>query len=1349
MIPTQCSYRMPSGWTVLSAPDWAPETPAKVVSAWRNTASFHINGHLHTVPPDISPRTTLADYIRENLGLTGTKIGCNEGGCGACTVVLSFTEPTAEGGPVAKTVLANACLRPIASCDGMSITTVEGIGSKRTGLHPIQERIVQANGTQCGFCTPGFVTSMYGFLKQQQTPTKASVQNIQDHFDGHICRCTGYRPILSAMSSFATGSGDTEDSSSACVKHSCVDIEDLCRNVPFDQKMHEAYFPARSSNIELPLHLANTPCKWYSPTTIDQLIACYKACVDPSDVQLLLGNTASGILKYYDGSVFGEKISAALPSTVIELRLVQEMHGFCVNTDGSITLGGSRTIEELISLLKKTGVNDSGHMQIANHLSRVANHQVRSVGGWAGNLCFAKQYTVFPSDVALLLVGARATVCTLSPLDKTTSSISVESFLRLPNDPSRPLLLISLHIPSWSDASMSFKSFKLAARRQNSHATVNVVSTVNADSEFSFVYHVEKCPGPLHAKATEAYITKNPTYDQDCLNTSLQCLQNDMKAAGVPETAPEFLQCQSCLFKVFLSLQPTLKPSLQSATVWELPRMPSKGTELYPDPLSKELPVSKAVPKLSAALQTTGEAKFTNDIATESQFKNLLYGAIVKSTVPLALLKTINTSVVLGHSPGVMDVVTAVDIPGSNNINIFNDDENVFTPLGGKIECCGQALALVLADSQEHATAGALKLQAEGITYDTESLGKPILSLEEAIKSKNFFSLPSEVPFMMTKGNSDIDAALAAAPHTLSGTIDCASEKHFYMETQRAFVKPLEGGEGLDVLVSTQDLDMTQQTIAKVMGVPCNQIIGKMIRAGGGFGGKATRQLPVACAAAIAASKHSRPVKVVNERCDDMIMVAGRERAKVEYSVGFDDNGKILAFKEIFYMDAGFTSRESQGDLGMACFMADNTYNIPNWRSQAYLCKTNNQTNCSMRAPGVVHSIHVMERVVESIANYLPHITPVQVRASNFYKAGDATPYLQILDETPTLVRTWEEVQKSAGFVNLQASVAQFNKDNTWTKRGVSLIPVKYGMQEGGYNMEAAVHIYPDGSITVVHGGMEIGQGINTKVAQCCAFALSAPLESVRVANPSTVKIAASGGTGGSATSECCCAAVIMACDIINSRLAPYKSKFDAWTSIIAAASNDHVMLSASAQFSPKPYEGHQYRYFVWGSSISVVELDVLTGETQILRSDLVYDCGVSLNPAIDIGQVEGAFVFGIGTFLSEEVVIDESNGTLLSNGTWDYKPPASKCIPVEFNVTFLENSKNPTGVLSSKATGEPPYSFANSVYFALRHCIDAAREDAGLNLNYSLDIPATQQKIVAALSLNPLKHFNLEGNES
>jgi xanthine dehydrogenase/oxidase len=1348
---------LPSGWTVISSGP-PPITATVLVEeeiddadtiTWRSTASFYINGKLHTLADDVSPRLTLAQYLRENVGLTGTKIGCNEGGCGACTVVLSFNEPSEEGEDVPKTVVVNSCLRPIASCDGMSITTVEGIGSKRKGLHPIQERIVKANGTQCGFCTPGFVTSMYGFLQKNPTNPKKtssatsppSVGDIQDHFDGHICRCTGYRPILAAMSSFAVPS-EEKGNPNSCSKHCCVDIEDLCRTVPYDGE--ESFpRPSNASRSLLPLHLSSETCDWYCPLTLAQVTEIYKAAKDPNDVQLINGNTASGILKYYDGSVYGEKVPAPLSSTVIEVRLVKEMNGSAVNSDGSIALGGSRSLEELIGLLKQTGVNDKGHMQMANHIERVANHQVRSVGGWAGNLCFAKEYNTFPSDIALLLVGAGAMVQTISPWDGEEANITVESFLSSPDSREKPLLLVSLTIPPLNGEGQAYCSYKLAARRQNSHATINVVSNIRAGSSFAFVYHVENLAGPVHATTMEAYINAHGTYDQDCLTASLSCLQTDMKNSGVQESSPEFLQCQSCLYKVFMSLQSRLDPALRSGVEWELPRNPSKGTELYPDPESPELPVSKAIPKLSAALQTTGEAKYTNDVATESAHEGLLYGALVKSTVPLALLKAIDTSVILGKLPGVIDVITAADIPGSNNINILKEDEFVFTPIDGKIECCGQALACVLADSQRHACAGALALQASGITYNPVPSEKPILTLEEAIEQKNFFDLPSGAPFAMSKGNPDIDKALDSAPHKLSGTVHCASEKHFYMETQRAFVKPAEDGEGLEVLASTQDLDTTQKTVAQVMKLPYNQVVGKMIRAGGGFGGKSSRQLPVVCAAAVAAAKHQTPVKVVNERVDDMIMVAGRERAKVDYTVGFDDNGKILAFKEEFYMDAGFTDRESQGDLNMACYMADNAYNIPNWASQGFLLKTNNSTHCSMRAPGVVHSIHVMERVLESIADYLPNLQPSQVRSTNFYQAGDKTPYAQPLVETPTLERTWTEVQTSAGFETLQASVASFNKANRWRKRGVALIPVKYGMQQQGFNMEATVHVYPDGSITLVHGGMEIGQGINTKVAQCCAYALSAPLENVRVANPSTVKISSSGNTGGSATSECSCAAVMIACKVIVSRLAPYKSKYNTWAAIIAAASNDNVMLSASGQYSPTPYEGHKYRYFVWGSSISVVELDVLTGETEILLSSLVYDCGVSLNPAIDIGQVEGAFVFGIGTFLMEEVLMDE-NGILLTNGTWDYKPPASKSIPVEFNVKFLENSNNPSGILSSKATGEPPYSFANSVYFALRRCINAARLDAGLKLGYDLDIPATQKRIVAALAVDPIKDFQL-----
>lgn len=403
------------------------------------------------------------------------------------------------------------------------------------------------------------------------------------------------------------------------------------------------------------------------------------------------------------------------------------------------------------------------------------------------------------------------------------------------------------------------------------------------------------------------------------------------------------------------------------------------------------------------------------------------------------------------------------------------------------------------------------------------------------------------------------------------------------------------------------------------------------------------------------------------------------------------------------------------------------------WSSNGYLCKTNTPTNTAMRAPGVVHSIHTMEHVLHNISKIL-NLNPVSTRALNFYNVGDVTPYGQVIERS-TLKETWQQLQQT--FDQLKSSVDKFNGENRWVKRGVQLTPVKYGMQHNGYNIHAIVNIFSDGSISLATGGLEVGQGLNTKVAQCCAYALKAPLDLIDVSVPnSTDKIAVSSSTGGSATSECACEATMLACAIINKRLEPYTKKYSTWKEIINAASNDNVFLSATAQYCPPLLTPTDYfRYFVWGSAVSVVELDVLTGETQILRSDIVYDCGVSLNPLIDLGQVEGAFCFGVGTFLTEEVVRDEKTGQMLSNGTWDYKPPTSKCIPCDFNVAFLKGATdNPHGILSSKATGEPPYSLANSVYFALRYCIDEARkENKCTETEYNLDVPATQQRILNA----------------
>jgi xanthine dehydrogenase/oxidase len=711
-----------------------------------------------------------------------------------------------------------------------------------------------------------------------------------------------------------------------------------------------------------------------------------------------------------------------------------------------------------------------------------------------------------------------------------------------------------------------------------------------------------------------------------------------------------------------------------------------------------------------------------------------LYGAFVKSTVPLAIFENIDTSIALAID-GVVDVLTAIDIPGTNDVDIKHPGaEFLFTPISKVVECVGQPLGLVLANSQKAANAAALAVQATGLTFkDTGT--PPILSLDEAIEKKKFFDLPKEVPYVINHGKN-IDEALSASPHTYQGTVNFAGQRHFYMETQRSFVRPKEGGDSFELYTSTQDLDLTQQTVANLLNISQNKIVGKMTRAGGAFGGKLTRNLPCAMAATLAAAKHQKKIKVINERVDDLNMTGGREKGKAIYTVGFDNNGKILALKLDFYMDSGFSIDISDGDLQMAMYWADNVYNIPTWSSNGYLCKTNTPTNTAMRAPGVVHSIHTMEHVLHNISKILD-IDPVQARALNFYAVGDTTPYNQVIERS-TLLETWQQVQESSNYPQLKSEVDTFNLQNRWVKRGIHVAPVKYGMQHNGYNIHAIVNIFSDGSISLATGGLEIGQGLNTKVAQCCAFALNAPIDVIDVSVPnSTEKVAVSSSTGGSATSECACEATMLACEILSKRLEPYKSKYTTWKEIINAASNDNVLLSATAQYCPPTLTAKDhFRYFVWGSCVSIVELDVLTGETQILRSDIVYDCGVSLNPLVDLGQVEGAFCFGIGTFLTEEVVRDETNGQMLSNGTWDYKPPTSKCIPVEFNVAFLKGATdNPHGILSSKATGEPPYSLANSIYFALRYCIDEARKENKCTENeYDLDVPATQERILNAI---------------
>jgi len=487
----------------------------------------------------------------------------------------------------------------------------------------------------------------------------------------------------------------------------------------------------------------------------------------------------------------------------------------------------------------------------------------------------------------------------------------------------------------------------------------------------------------------------------------------------------------------------------------------------------------------------------------------------------------------------------------------------------------------------------------------------------------------------------------------------------------------------------------------------------------------------------------NKTVHVRLDRTADLDTVAGREALNATYTVGFDSTGVITALQMQMYNDSGYIIDTSFGDIDMSQLWADNCYYIANYESLATVCKTNKPTTTSMRAPGVVQSVFVMETVIEHVASELG-MSPMDVRQANFYHVGNTTPYGQTI-KYMSLPTIWSDLQTAANYKTTLAAVQAFNKANRYRKRGISVTPIKYGIGDNGYNTSCMIRVYPeDGTVNVTHGGVEVGQGINTKVAQVVAAELQCDLSLVRVTATSTDAIPTNSCTGGSGTSETCCAAALDACKILNTRLADLRKAMpkSTWAEIVASAAGQLINLSSQGWYNPSPSSSaaQEFTYYVWAAAQSVVEIDVLTGQLEILSSYVYYDCGQSLNPDIDVGQIEGAFIMGVGYFFTEQTVYDDTTAKFLSTGTWNYKPPFPLDIPQTFNVTLLADAPNPVGILRSKATGEPPYSLANSVYFAVRHALAAARTDAGLSGWFEMPVPATVDEIGINGGVDPSK---------
>jgi len=751
----------------------------------------------------------------------------------------------------------------------------------------------------------------------------------------------------------------------------------------------------------------------------------------------------------------------------------------------------------------------------------------------------------------------------------------------------------------------------------------------------------------------------------------------------------------------------------------------------------------------SAHLHVTGEAIYTDDIAAP---RGTLSAAIGYAPAAHAVLKSVDLSAVRA-APGVIAAFIACDVPGVNNYGgIKLDDPILATDL---IEYHGQPVFMVVAES--HVLA---RKAARLAKYDLE-IRTPILTVDEALAAKSYVLDP------VTTGRGDAEAALARSPRRLKGKTVHGGQDHFYLEGMVSMAHPVEDGQ-ISIQCSTQHPTEVQHIVARAMALCDAKVRVECRRMGGGFGGKESQPALFASLCAIAASKLGRSVKMRLDRDDDMIITGKRHPFQFEYDVGFDDDGLIIGIDLMLASDCGYSADLSGPVNARAICHVDNAYFLEHVRIQNYPCKTHKVSNTAFRGFGGPQGMFVIEHVMDEIAHMLGK-DPLDVRIINFYGLTERneTHYGQPVEDN-ILHDIVPELERRASYRTRREALREQNKSCRIIKRGIALTPVKFGISFNATHLNQAgalVNIYSDGSVIVNHGGTEMGQGLFTKVAQVVAEELGIDPARVRVSTTDTSKVPNTSATAASSGSDLNGMAAKDACRKLRGRLADFAArKWDVSPSAIHFVNDGieadvngaterwsfddlahkaymaRVSLSAQGFYTtPKihwnrdTFKGRPFFYFAYGAACAQVAIDTLTGEMKVERVDILYDAGSSLNPAIDKGQIEGAFIQGMGWLTGEELVWN-SRGVLATHAPSTYKIPTAADVPEEFNVWLAENSPNREDTIyRSKAVGEPPFMLAFAVHQAIR---DAVSSITGYRDSAQLAAPATSEAILNAITV-------------
>ena len=756
--------------------------------------------------------------------------------------------------------------------------------------------------------------------------------------------------------------------------------------------------------------------------------------------------------------------------------------------------------------------------------------------------------------------------------------------------------------------------------------------------------------------------------------------------------------------------------------------------------------ISQSLPHDSGHLHVTGRAHYVDDIPVPRDCLHLAFGL---SDLAAGQIKDIDLAPVQ-NTEGVVAVITATDLPFANDVSPSAHDEPLLSD--GRVHYIGQPLFLVVATSHHLARRAARLAKVEYISHP------PILTIDEALEKNSRFE---DGPRIYSRG--DVAYALPKCAHHVSGRFEIGGQEHFYLESQAALAIPQED-QGMVVHSSTQHPTEIQHKVADALGIGMHDVRVETRRMGGGFGGKESQGNALAVACAVAASKTGKPCKMRYDRDDDMLITGKRHEFRIDYTVGFDDDGRLIAVDFVHYTRAGWAQDLTLPVADRAMLHADNAYYIPHMRIESHRLKTNTQSATAFRGFGGPQGMLGMERVIDHVAHYLGR-DPVALRKLNYYVAASAptaqhqtTPYgMQVQDFI--LHEMTDDLLKTSDYYDRRRAIDEWNATNPIIKRGIGFSPVKFGISFTLTHLNQAgalVHVYQDGTLRLNHGGTEMGQGLFQKVAQVAAHVFGTSMDVVKITATDTAKVPNTSATAASSGSDLNGMAVKDACEKIRQRMAAFLAdQFGKQIEDVNFRDNQvhigrrvlsfkkaaqlcyegRISLSSTGFYKTPDVawdrirgQGRPFFYFAYGAAMTEVAIDTLTGENRILRTDILHDTGTSLNPALDIGQIQGAYVQGAGWLTSEELVWD-GMGRLRTHAPSTYKIPTMADRPDTFNVS-LRGQENPMmSIYRSKAVGEPPFMLGISTLMAINHAVSSCGK-----LYHHLDAPATPERVMSAV---------------